>query len=202
MSNRVLTRAERQRQTREALVESAAELIAERGLHAASLEAIAEHAGYTTGAIYSNFANKWELWTALGERYTSAIQLSHYLKGGLTLREILITIASDTYKMARGVSRTQLLLDYEFELALLRDKKLNAKAAAEDKQVHDEDAANLERFLEATGEGLPFPASEFLFVLRTALKAMFVAVATDPESISEEGFVKTFLLLAEREREP
>ena len=36
-----------------------------RGFHAASLDEIAEEAGYTKGAVYSNFAGKDDLFLAL-----------------------------------------------------------------------------------------------------------------------------------------
>jgi AcrR family transcriptional regulator len=53
---------ERRRQrTREALLDAAAVVFAKRGFHGASLDEIAETAGYTRGAIYKHFADKEEL---------------------------------------------------------------------------------------------------------------------------------------------
>lgn len=61
---------ERRRQlTREALITSAREVFARRGFHAASLEEIAEAAGFTRGAIHSNFQNKEELFFAVLDRH-------------------------------------------------------------------------------------------------------------------------------------
>lgn len=60
-----LTRAEQQEQTKARLLASAAELFAERGVNGASVEQIAEHAGYSRGAFYSNFADKQALVAAL-----------------------------------------------------------------------------------------------------------------------------------------
>jgi AcrR family transcriptional regulator len=56
-----LTRAEAKEQTRQRLLEAAARAFAERGFGGASLEEIAESAGYSTGALYANFANKDQL---------------------------------------------------------------------------------------------------------------------------------------------
>jgi AcrR family transcriptional regulator len=56
-----MTRSERQAQTRRALLDAAAAVFIERGLQGASVEAIAERAGFTRGAFYSNFASKEEL---------------------------------------------------------------------------------------------------------------------------------------------
>ena len=54
-------------QTRERLFEAAAEVFEERGIGAATIEAIAETAGLTRGAFYSNFASKDELIIAMIE---------------------------------------------------------------------------------------------------------------------------------------
>src|ERR1700733_1592363 len=61
---------ERRRQlTRDALIASARDVFAQRGFHAASLEEIAEAAGFSRGAVYSNFENKEELFFAVLDRH-------------------------------------------------------------------------------------------------------------------------------------
>ena len=62
---RRLTRAERQAETRSALLEAGARVFVERGFAAASVESIASAAGYTRGAFYSNFATREELFAEL-----------------------------------------------------------------------------------------------------------------------------------------
>ena len=59
------TRKERQAHTRARLMRSAASVAAERGLERASLAAVAEHAGYTKGAVYANFESKEDLFLAM-----------------------------------------------------------------------------------------------------------------------------------------
>ncbi|MGT2477273.1 TetR/AcrR family transcriptional regulator [Paraburkholderia terrae] len=56
-----LTRAQRKEQTRQHLLEAAREMFVQKGLAATSVEDIAEAAGYTRGAFYSNFGDKREL---------------------------------------------------------------------------------------------------------------------------------------------
>ncbi|MDJ0111217.1 TetR family transcriptional regulator, partial [Rhodococcus erythropolis] len=56
-----LTRQEAQALTRETLLATAVEHFLDRGYAAASLDQIAEDAGYSKGAVYSNFKNKDEL---------------------------------------------------------------------------------------------------------------------------------------------
>src|SRR5207253_9506971 len=59
----------RRKRTREALLDAAAAVFARRGFHGASLDEIAETAGYTRGAIYRHFADKEVLLHAVCVRY-------------------------------------------------------------------------------------------------------------------------------------
>lgn len=60
---------ERRAQTREALLDAAATLFAERGVEGASIDAIAEAAGRTSGAVYDHFGSKDGLLFALLETW-------------------------------------------------------------------------------------------------------------------------------------
>src|SRR5580698_7421916 len=60
-----LTPERRRQQTREHLLAAAAEVFAARGFHGASLDEVAAVAGFTKGAVYSNFKNKEDLFLAL-----------------------------------------------------------------------------------------------------------------------------------------
>src|SRR5699024_6872801 len=59
------SRQERQQQTRAALLDTARMVFSEDGYHAARLERIAREAGYSKGAVYSNFAGKADLFLAV-----------------------------------------------------------------------------------------------------------------------------------------
>ena len=68
------TRAQRQAQTRRELLAAARQVFLERGFHGASLEEIAQTAGYTKGAVYSNFEDKAALYLAvLADHYETRI---------------------------------------------------------------------------------------------------------------------------------
>lgn len=68
MPRRRLTRAEMQERTRAALVEAAYRLFERGGFSSVSLDEIAEEAGYSKGAVYSNFRSKEDLFLYLLER--------------------------------------------------------------------------------------------------------------------------------------
>ncbi|MBO9531539.1 MAG: TetR/AcrR family transcriptional regulator [Solirubrobacteraceae bacterium] len=61
------TRRERQAETRQQVVTAARELFLTRGYHGTTLSAVVEAAGFTKGAVYSNFASKAELALAVVE---------------------------------------------------------------------------------------------------------------------------------------
>jgi AcrR family transcriptional regulator len=67
-----LSRVERKARTRDELLAAARRVFLRRGFHGASLEEIAEEAGYTKGAVYSNFEGKDDLFLALLEAHYDA----------------------------------------------------------------------------------------------------------------------------------
>jgi AcrR family transcriptional regulator len=64
-----LLRAERKERTRSELIAAARAVFLRRGFHTASLDEIAEEAGYTKGAVYSNFDSKDDLFLAMFEEH-------------------------------------------------------------------------------------------------------------------------------------
>jgi AcrR family transcriptional regulator len=69
----VTTQGERRAQTRRALLDAAAELFAARGVDGASIDAIADAAGRTSGAVYDHFGGKEGLLFALLEGWVDDV---------------------------------------------------------------------------------------------------------------------------------
>ena len=65
MKRKRKTQAEKREETREQVLAAAARVFAKHGFHATSLDAIAEEAGFSRGAVYYNFADKEELFLEL-----------------------------------------------------------------------------------------------------------------------------------------
>ncbi|CDK00224.1 Transcriptional regulator [Microbacterium sp. C448] len=66
--DRTVATTRRREATRQRLLDAAAQVFAEVGLDAATVEAVCERAGYTRGAFYSNFDSKEELFLELAGR--------------------------------------------------------------------------------------------------------------------------------------
>jgi AcrR family transcriptional regulator len=68
MNRKRLTREDSRERTAQRLLAAARKLIAKRGLSDTTLDDIAEKAGYTRGAFYSNFSSKGDLFIELLRR--------------------------------------------------------------------------------------------------------------------------------------
>ncbi|WP_166353389.1 TetR/AcrR family transcriptional regulator [Phytoactinopolyspora limicola] len=68
------TRTERQLETRHALIGAALAAFTRDGYHGASLDDIANDAGYSKGAVYSNFGGKAELFLAVLDHNLEALR--------------------------------------------------------------------------------------------------------------------------------
>jgi AcrR family transcriptional regulator len=109
--------------TRQHLLAAAAEVFARRGYHGATLEEVAQTAGFTTGAIYSNFSGKEELFLALAaEREKQLIDaFAAAAQPGLSPAELVSSLRS-VYAGASVEERERnWQLWTEFNLHLMRD---------------------------------------------------------------------------------
>ena len=109
-------------QVREELLAAAARVFARRGFHGASVEAISEDAGLSTGAIYSNFRGKEDLFLSLYEErierrrgeLRSAVERAGGGRAG-------VAAASAEVGEAFRRDREWFLLYFEFALHAARD---------------------------------------------------------------------------------
>lgn len=119
-----ISRRDRQRQTREAIIFAARASFARDGYHGARLDEIARAAGFSKGAVYSNFANKAELFLAVMD-----MNLEQALAmGARTLFEVhsMDLYADDD---AMRLTRNFALASLEFAAVAARDETLSAEMA-------------------------------------------------------------------------
>src|SRR5512142_831303 len=110
-SPRRLTRAQSRAQTRDRLLEAARAVFARSGFHGASVEEIASAAGYSTGALYSNFDGKEDLFLVLMER-----EIDEHAR---EIAEVVRSRSSVSERAARGARRWMTMIEREPELLLL-----------------------------------------------------------------------------------
>lgn len=124
-----LSRAESQAHTRQRILDSARQLFAEKGFVGASVEEIAERAGYSKGAFYSNFEDKDEvLLTLLDQRDERQFdEVEKLLMSATTTDEFFDLFRSRTRD--RADRRMWLMLSLEFTLYALRNPSVLPKLA-------------------------------------------------------------------------
>jgi AcrR family transcriptional regulator len=141
----VLTRAERQQRTRDELIDAAERLFSRQGFHATSIDAVAAEAGFTKGAVYSNFASKEDLFFAVYERRVDrrVEEMEAALREESTVVEAFDRMAPGS-KRRRQSGDGWLAVFFEFWAHVLRHPELKQRFAAQHRRVIEPVAAALE----------------------------------------------------------
>jgi AcrR family transcriptional regulator len=152
-------------EVRRRILEAAGRMLLERGLEATSLEAVAEAAGFSKGAVYSNFGGKDELcFEAL-----SAVIDARVSAAASAAAAPLGTEAIPSRRMGRVgdlIARTQALepgwqvFFVELWLRCMRSPGLRARFAEKRRLQRRQIAAVLEAESAATSAPLPLPADQ------------------------------------------
>jgi AcrR family transcriptional regulator len=136
MSTGIASRAERQQRTREELINAAERLFSKRGFHATSLDAVAAEAGFTKGAVYSNFHSKEDLFFAVYERRVDrrVKQMEAALAEAATPLEALKGMLPGGPRQ-RPADDGWLAVFFEFWAHVLRHPELKERFAAQHRRV-------------------------------------------------------------------
>jgi AcrR family transcriptional regulator len=178
-----LSRVEQSERNRGMVLEAAREVFIERGYHAATLEYIAESAGFSKGVVYSQFEGKADLFLSLldariEERaglHTSLVE-RFGRDGGI--RALVEHLARED----RADPRWSLLV-VEFRVQAARDPDLNRRYAAAHERTVRALADSLARVAERSGERLLMePAMMAEVTLATAYGSM-LEQAANPEAM-------------------
>jgi AcrR family transcriptional regulator len=146
-----LTRDERKAQTRAELLAAARRVFLERGFHAATLDDIAVEAGYTKGAVYSNFSGKDDLFLALlDEHYVERVAAHRALFEALDLEgpeETMGAVARIVYE-AYEREPTWWALTADFAIHASRDPATSRRLRA----LRERFLAAMAELIEGVGE--------------------------------------------------
>jgi AcrR family transcriptional regulator len=171
MSSR-LSRAEQNDRNRALLLAAARRVFLARGYYAATLEQIADEAGFSKGVVYSRFASKADMFLALledriEERAAQNADLARRLAGSGNFAALL-----DLAQQAERAAPGWRLLVTEFRIHAGRDPELNRRYAA----VHARTVAGIAEVLASVSEGgsesLPFPPrqlAELVLAIETGI---------------------------------
>lgn len=190
-----LSRAESQARTRQALLDAAGAVFVERGLHRTSVEAIAERAGFTRGAFYSNFASKEELFAELLQS-TVYRAYREMIEGQLASEEPLPTSRQTAETLAQIQAhpdgRWMFRLWLELLLEAGRDERMRELAVEFWRSNRELIAKIVARRFEEQGRESPLPPK----TSASALIAMDIGLAiqhyVDPDAVPLDVYPDVF----------
>ena len=186
MSSR-LSRAEQNDRNRALLLAAARRVFLERGYYAATLDQIADEAGFSKGAVYSRFASKADMFLALledriAERAAQNAELAAELADTGNFGALL-----DLAEQAeRGAPGWRLLVT-EFRVHAARDPELNRRYAALHAQAVDGVA---QTFVQVSKEGardFPVPPRQLAELWLTIETGRALEQIANPDAFGGPG---------------
>ncbi|MFA9430505.1 TetR/AcrR family transcriptional regulator [Egicoccus sp. AB-alg2] len=183
-------RDEQRARTRQELLDAAARVFAERGYHAASVDLVAEAAGYTKGAVYSNFDSKEELFLELLDRRIDAsIDAMEELLFQRPAEERAAMFTGDDPEVD-VVDVDWFLLETEFLLYAARNEQVRDRVAARRRIIHERVTEMMRRHFDELG--VPesrLPAADYTRILLALSDGLTRASLADPEARHGAGQV-------------
>jgi AcrR family transcriptional regulator len=195
-----LTRADRQARTRDELIAAAERLFTRNGFHATSVDAVADAAGYTKGAVYSNFESKEDLFFAVYERRVDrrVAEMEQTLTSGETPY-------AGMERLIAGLERRHddgwLAVFFEFWAHVLRHPELRERFAELHRRGVGPVVSALERAAEERGERLPEDAAKLATARQAMLTGLQLERLTQPDLV-DAGLAVRMLRLAMDEGGP
>jgi AcrR family transcriptional regulator len=190
-----LSRAERKELTRELLLDAAIEVFAQHGYHGASLEDVAAAAGFTKGAVYSNFATKADLFMALLVRETARrnAALAQAIAGERL--EDLPDLAGSWLERQAGEHGDWDVLTVEFWLAAVRDPEIGDRLRHGRAGIIEDLGRIVDTRLAEATSAPGFSGREVVLLLDALGTGLLMNSILEPEAASRELFTRAIRAL-------
>jgi AcrR family transcriptional regulator len=199
------TRAEKQARTRAELLETAAKVFARRGYKGASVEEIAEEAGYSHGAVYSNFDGKADLFLAVLEEYMAerARELAA-TQAGLADDapiELRARALADQWMERFAKDRESFLLHMEFVAHAGRDPELSERFGTRSAALREAISAYIAHYQELEGIESELTPDDLALVLRALGIGLAIEALVSPGAVRQDAYGDFVELLVKLLRE-
>jgi AcrR family transcriptional regulator len=176
-----LTRTEQQRITHERLLEAGRSVLGRRGFLAATVDEIAEEAGYTRGAVYKHFGGKEGLWQAVVDVYTQAhLQLlGEALDRVSSPKDLIAALTPSSFTDDEEAARWSTTAA-EFMAAVTRHPEAAAVSAAAQRRHEEQIVALLEPVCRRLSIQPAMPLRQVVTVLGALGGSLGLRAAVDP----------------------
>jgi AcrR family transcriptional regulator len=189
------TQEERKAETRARLLAAAADLFADQGIDAVSVDAVAEAAGRTSGAVYAHFGSKQGLLLALLDSWKDSVRtvllaevaVSESPRGQLAA--VWENVSGPTGPTGDASSRWS-LLEHELWLRATRDDEVAEVIRARDAEARKFSARQLAGWTAAVGAHPTAEPGELAVLVRALLTGLAMQRSLEPDTVSDELAVR------------
>lgn len=196
-----LTPQRRRARTRRALLDAGVTVFSREGYHGASLDEVADAAGYSKGAIYDHFGSKDDFFVAVLEhRGQQWMDRFAPVVGQATLgwEELLGQVATVLEDLRPGPEAAR--LDAEAFLYAQRDDEARERVAAVQRRRLDRIASFVRQGLAATDVTLTMDPDRVAALLTATMSGLTTLMLTDPAAGHDELFDVVFRMVADLAR--
>jgi len=191
-----LTREQSKANTRERLLMAARSVFARSGFHGASVEEVASEAGFSTGALYSNFDGKEDLFLALMDREIEghAREIAQAVQARTSVAERAMGGARQWMTMIEREPEL-LLLFMEFWAYGVRDAQVRPKVAARFGQMRELLTKLIADGVREFELELELPAEQLAVAIDALADGIARQKLADPEAVPDELMGRVLSLL-------
>lgn len=185
-------RDERRRETRLLLLQAAAALFARHGYHGVSLDAVADQAGFSKGAVYAHFSSKQDLLANLLELYCERqhAQTRAIMAEPAPLDDRIRQISAWLFRPPQEAQDWPLLF-FELWLQAVRDPSLRARMQQLQQWSSQSVATMIDQETKARGLTLAVPANDLAQALLALGNGLMMQHLLTPSERTAETYRST-----------
>ncbi len=185
LTRKRLTREESRAQTRERLLDAALESFVRDGIESTSIEEVAEAAGYSRGAFYSNFESKDQLLCAVLDREIERNnQEFDAIVAAIPPADIINKLRE--YYVSMGQDEENCTFWLGLQLHSLRNPAIRPHVAAIMRKKREHVIEQTRRVFQAIGKEPPGSVETVALGLISVAQGLELTQMLDPEAISAE----------------
>lgn len=182
------TQQERKADTRARLLAAAADLFANQGIDAVSVDAVAEAAGRTSGAVYAHFGSKQGLLLAILDSWKDSVL-------AVLLAEVAVSDSpagqlAAVWSNVSGTSDDEAarwpVLEHELWLRASRDPEVADVLRVRNGEALRYSARQLEAWTAMVGAGPTVPPAELAVLVKALLTGLALQKRLDPATVPDD----------------
>jgi len=199
---RRLTREEKRQETKEKLLRSAEQLFNQGGYEKASVDLIAENAGFSKGAFYSNFESKEAIFLELLEssKRRKIEALESLVAREMSAEELLSAIRN--YQAGPDSDFDFAQLAVEFQLQASRDATFAKAYAKLNRNYRDSMIGVFEKLYAKLGRTPTAPVKDLVDILMATISGLLLQAADAPAHVRKRLISEATLLILGISAEP